>query len=168
MLQFPLGVLSFDVCKCTPCCEDRPGRMGRTCLWRSFGRQLCVRICRCHIQVVKMRGRDRWLFLKYFLVLSQFKLEMIQFDWLISFSCWVVQPPRRHFVASLSPANFPYSVPGEVLPDAEAESLGSGRDAWPGDGKVEGVVLMFWWWFMGPEKQMNFCTKGCEKRCLRR
>ncbi len=41
------------------------------------------------------------------------------------------------------PANFPCSVPGEVLPDAEAESLGSGRDAWPGDGKVEGVVLMF-------------------------
>lgn len=34
---------------------------------------------------------------------------------------------RSPFVASRSPTS-----PGEVLPDAEAESLGSGRDAWLG------------------------------------
>ena len=168
MLQFPLGVLSFDVCKCIPCCEDRPGRMGRTCLWRSFSRQICVRICRCHIQVVKMRGRDRWLFLKYFLVLSQFKLEMIHFDWLISFSCWVVQPTRRHFVASLSTRQL--SMLGARWSASRCWSWEFGFRAWcvarwwEGRGCGSYVLMMV----HGTREADEFLHKRMRKKCLRR
>lgn len=49
-------------------------------------------------------------------------------------------------------------MPGEVLPDAEAESLGSGRDAWLGS----------WELMMGPTNQrsrriLTQKNAGCEK-----
>lgn len=49
-LQFPLWVLSLWNCATASRAprEDRPWRMGRPYLWRTFSGQLCLRICRCH------------------------------------------------------------------------------------------------------------------------
>lgn len=68
----------------------------------------------------------------------------------------MVQPPTKG-VLLLHPVR--QLLPGEVLPDAEAESLGSGRDAWLG------------WWelMMGPTNQrsrwiLTQKNAGCEKK----
>ena len=48
--QIPLWVLSLWNCATASRAprEDRPWRMGRPYLWRTFTGQLCLRICRCH------------------------------------------------------------------------------------------------------------------------
>lgn len=47
--KFPLWVLSLWNCATASRAprEDRPWRMGRPYLWRTFSGQLCLRICRC-------------------------------------------------------------------------------------------------------------------------